>query len=102
MPGTFHNGSQVRDSSGGGLCRSRVVKQGIVSYDEFESEFFMKNALTMVRASYVAMAFDGSTYDVFYTPLSLLDESALEPLTHFGFQIQPGAPHSNLCGPSHC
>jgi hypothetical protein len=57
----------------------------------------MKTALTAVRASYTAAAFDGSTYYRFYVPFGrAADESVLAPLEQFGFTVEQGLSHQQL------
>ncbi|MEB3981888.1 hypothetical protein OQ968_11490 [Mycobacterium sp. 663a-19] len=88
--GTFNNGRNAfRNASGGGFCGAKD-HSGPILIGEWNDNFLMRNDISIFRNGYYASCIKGKTITDFVAT-EAGGAAALEPLSQFGFSIQPVA-----------
>lgn len=88
--GTFSNGNKsFRNASGGGFCGAKD-HSGPILIGQWNDNYLMRNDISIFRGAYYASCINGQTITDFVA-MGAGGAAALQPLSQFGFSIQPVA-----------
>jgi hypothetical protein len=88
--GTFSNGkNSFRNASGGGFCGAKN-RSGPILVGQWNDNYLMRNDISVFRGAYYASCVNGQSITDFVA-VGARGSDALQPLTQFGFSIQPVA-----------